>query len=133
MTKGKILIIDDTKIVCLGLEAEFSDIGFEAESAYSGKDAVQKVKEKFYDLVFTDLIMPEMDGVETCRAIKKISPKTEVILMSGHPQEVEQKKEQFIAAGGMDMFLRKPFQEGEITEVAVNVLARKNSTGGGEK
>ena len=124
-SKKKILVIDDTKIVCLGLEAELGDAGWEVSSAYRGKDAVDKAKKEHFDLVFVDLMMPEMDGVETCRAIKEVSPETEVVLISGHPTEVEKKKDAFIAAGGRDGFLRKPFLEGEIVELTQKILEGK--------
>lgn len=125
MAGEKILVVDDTKIVCLGLEAELTDVGYQATSAYSGKEAIHKVKEGSFDLVLLDLVMPEMDGVETCKAIKEINPKTEVVLISGHPSEVEKKKDAFIAAGGKDGFLRKPFLEGEIVEITNRILAEK--------
>lgn len=125
MAGEKILVVDDTKIVCLGLEAELTDVGYQVTSAYSGKEAIHKVKEGSFDLVLLDLVMPEMDGVETCKAIKEINPKTEVVLISGHPSEVEKKKDAFIAAGGKDGFLRKPFLEGEIVEITNRTLAEK--------
>ncbi len=123
MSKGKILIVDDTKIVCLSLEAELTDAGFEAESSYGGEGAIERAKDGSFDLVFTDLVMPGVNGVELCRAIKKESPRTEVVLMSGHPTEVERNKRPFLEAGGRDGFLRKPFQPGEVVEVADSILA----------
>ncbi len=130
MSKGKILIVDDTKIVCLSLEAELTDAGFEVESAYGGEGAVAMVKNGSFDLVFTDLVMPGLNGVELCLAVKKESPRTEVVLMSGHPTEVEQNKQAFLDAGGRDGFLRKPFQPGEVVEVANSVLANEEANGG---
>ena len=122
MAKAKILIIDDTKIVCLGLEAELGDAGYEVSSAYSGQDAVEMVKKEQFDLVYTDLIMPDMNGVETCKQIKQVSPKTEVVLVSGHPEEVDKNRDAFIAAGGRNTFLRKPFLEREIIENTAKIL-----------
>ncbi len=68
--------------------------------------------------------MPGINGVELCRAIKKESPRTEVVLMSGHPVEVDQNRQSFLDAGGRDGFLRKPFQPGEVVEVAESILAK---------
>lgn len=130
MSKGKILIVDDTKIVCLSLEAELTDAGFDVESAFGGEGALDKVKDGSFDLVFTDLVMPGVNGVELCRDIKKASPRTEVVLMSGHPAEVEQNKQPFLDAGGRDEFLRKPFQPGEVVEVANSILAKDKPYGG---
>ena len=122
MPEGKILVVDDTKIVCLGLEAELTDAGYEVTVAYSGKEAVEKAKEEKFDLVLSDMVMPGMNGVETCGAIKEVSPDTEVVLISGHPDEVEKKKDAFIKAGGSDHFLRKPFLEGEIIEIVNKIF-----------
>ncbi|MFC1522383.1 response regulator [Elusimicrobiota bacterium] len=123
MAKGRILIVDDTKIVCLAVEAELNDAGFEAESAYSGDAAIEKAKAKSFDMAFVDLVMPGMDGVDTCRKLKEVSPGMKVALISGHPAELEGKKDQFIAAGGSDKFLRKPFMDGEVVEVATLMLS----------
>ncbi|MFH1353420.1 MAG: response regulator [bacterium] len=124
MAEGKILVVDDVKIVCMGVEAELGDAGFDVQSAYSGKEAVEKAKKEKFDIAFIDLVMPEMDGVETCQKIKEINPATEVVLISGHPKELEEKRDAFLAAGGAEAFLRKPFQEGELLNVAKKILAK---------
>lgn len=124
MTKKTIMIVDDTKIICLGLEAELSDEGYNVIIAYTGKQAVEKAKENKIDLVYTDLMMPEMNGVGVCKGIKEISPGTQVVLMSGHPGELEKEKEGFLKAGGRDEFLRKPFMEGEIVEITKKIFEK---------
>ncbi len=124
MADGKILVVDDVKIVCMGVEAELGDAGFDVRSANSGKEAVEKAKKEKFDIAFIDLVMPEMDGVETCQKIKEISPATEVVLISGHPKELEEKRDAFLSAGGAEAFLRKPFQEGELLNVVKKIFSK---------
>lgn len=79
-----ILVVDDNR--------EFADVfcdilksnNFNAESCYSGQQAVKLVGDKQYDTMFLDIRMPGMDGIETLREIKKIRPDTKVIMMTGY-------------------------------------------------
>lgn len=80
----KILIVDDNKdfadVFCDILKAH----NFKAESCYGGTRAIELVKENVFDILFVDIRMPEMDGVETLKKIKKIRPETKVIMMTGY-------------------------------------------------
>lgn len=81
----KILIVDDEEWVG-EVFSEFCDItnAFEVEHAKSGLEAVEKVRANEYDLVTVDLIMPEVSGLEVLSAIKKISPKIPVMVITGN-------------------------------------------------
>lgn len=127
MDKSKILVVDDVEIVSIHLEEELRESGYEITSALSGEEAIEKAKKKNFDIVFVDLIMPRMDGVETCREIKKINPKTEIVLFSGHPTELELKKNAFIKAGGRDEFLRKPLIGGELLQIVEKIVDEKKA------
>ncbi|MFH1846507.1 MAG: response regulator [Candidatus Omnitrophota bacterium] len=84
MKEHKILVVDDNK----DFADVFSDIleanGYKAECCYSGKSALELVKGNKFDVVFLDMRMPEMDGVETLREIKKIDENMTVIIMTGY-------------------------------------------------
>lgn len=93
MTKSNlvsILIVDDHEVVRNGIRSyletikEFDVVG-EAES---GEKAVKMVSELIPDIVLLDLIMPGMDGVETTRQIKKISPRTQVVVLTSYHEDV---------------------------------------------
>jgi DNA-binding response OmpR family regulator len=120
--KARILIIDDEKLILSGLKMVFLDEGYDVAVAQSGKQAIELIKQKKFDLVFTDLMMPEMDGVSICKEIKNIYPETEVILFSGHPEAVAERSVDFINAGGRDEIIRKPFDGQELIEVAQKIL-----------
>lgn len=85
MKEHRILIVDDNKdfadIFCDVLKAN----NYKAESCYSGLQAVERFKNNnIFDIVFLDIRMPEMDGVQTLKEIKKINPDTMVIMMTGY-------------------------------------------------
>src|SRR6266542_2706963 len=88
--RTSILIVDDHEVVRKGIRAyletvkEFQVIG----EAASGEDAVKLVSEHIPDIVLLDLIMPGMDGVETTRRIKQISPRTQVVVLTSYHEDV---------------------------------------------
>ncbi|MDD5634173.1 MAG: response regulator, partial [Candidatus Omnitrophica bacterium] len=105
--KAKILVIDDEKLVLLGLQRIVEDAGYEVKTSIRGKEAVEMVRSEKFDIIFTDMKMPEMDGVEVCDAIKKIDPEMNVILFSGTPQGLAKRQIDFLNVGGTDKYLRK--------------------------
>jgi len=84
MKDPRILVVDDNK--------DFADIfcdilktnDYVAESCYSGSQAIERVKNGDFDIVFLDIRMPEMDGVQALKEIKKLRPKMTVIMMTGY-------------------------------------------------
>lgn len=85
-----ILIVDDHEVVRNGIRSYLQTIkDFEVVGeAESGKVAVKLVSELIPDIVLLDLIMPGMDGVETTRQIKKISPRTQVVVLTSYHEDV---------------------------------------------
>jgi len=84
--------------------------GFNVETAGGGSEAIDKVKGEPYDAIILDLLMPDMDGLETLKQLKEVNPDLQIILLTGHgtiDQGVEAMK-----LGAMD-FVEKPadFQE----------------------
>ena len=85
-----ILIVDDHEVVRNGIRSylstlpEFQVVG----EAASGEEAIQLVAELIPDVVLMDLIMPGMDGVETTREVKKISPRTQVVVLTSYHEDV---------------------------------------------
>ena len=62
--KTKVLIVDDEKLLCEAMTDILEFKGYEIDSAYSGHDAIARVKDKFFDVILMDIKMPEMNGVE---------------------------------------------------------------------
>ncbi|MEF3254069.1 MAG: sigma-54 dependent transcriptional regulator [Deferribacterales bacterium] len=80
----KVLIIDDEKNICTTLKNIIEDEGHEAVFALNYKDGFDKLKLYDFDLVFLDIWLPDKDGMEGLKEIKKLYPDTEVIMISGH-------------------------------------------------
>lgn len=77
-----VLIVDDEKEYCDGLSAILKIKGYRADTAYSGREALDKLVNKHYDLVISDLLMPEMDGSQLLREIKNSGIDTDVIIIT---------------------------------------------------
>lgn len=85
-----VIIVDDHEIVRKGIRAyldstsEFTMVG----EASSGREAIQLVAELVPDVVLMDLIMPDMDGIQTTREIKKISPRSQIVVLTSFHEDV---------------------------------------------
>jgi two-component system nitrogen regulation response regulator NtrX len=79
-----ILIVDDEPAILQGLRGLLSDEGFEVQAAENGYEALKAIDQETPDLVLLDLWMPGIDGLETLKEIKKESPNTPVIIVTGH-------------------------------------------------
>jgi YesN/AraC family two-component response regulator len=120
--KAKVLIIDDEELVLAGWEYALSSAGYQVSKASKGKDAVAIAKREKPDVVITDLFMPVMNGVEICKQIKAVSPGSDVVLISGYPEETPKFQMAFVRAGGRDLFLRKPLFKEELVEAVEKIL-----------
>jgi len=127
MSNENILVVDDEALIGISFEREFSDKGFHVDCVLCGEEALRLVNLKKYDLIFIDKSLPGIDGIETCRQIKKISPDSIAIFMTGSFDKDNIIKEQeFVAAGGRTFYLYKPFAIGEVQEVVRKALNEKN-------
>ncbi len=124
--KPRILVVDDEALILLSWENSLRAAGYDVKTAFNGKDAIRITEEEKPDIVITDLIMPGMNGVELCRGIKKISPDTEVALISGHPEEIYNYQRDFMNAGGREVCLQKPLSIDEMID-AVEVIMREKT------
>ncbi len=127
MSAENILVVDDEPIIGIGFKRELDGKGYNVDSVLSGGEALKAVKLKKYDIVFIDKILPGMDGVETCKALKKVSPDLICIFMTGHfSKENVLKEAQFVEAGGRTYYLYKPFVQGEVQEIIQKALSEKD-------
>ena len=85
MKEHNILIVDDNKdfadIFCDMLKAN----NYKAECCYGGGQAIEMAKNNVFDIMFLDIRMPEMDGIQTLKEIKKMCPDITIIMMTGYP------------------------------------------------
>ena len=123
---AKILIIDDEEPIRKMLRMLFEKNGFEVFDACNSHHGITVFKEHDPDLVVTDLIMPEKEGLETIREIKKLNPDTKIITISGggvvHPEMY------LDLAGklGADHSFAKPVDTEELVSAIKKLLAEKS-------
>ena len=118
-----ILIVDDEKNIRRSVEMILQNEDHTIHQAENGKDAIQALKEKKMDLVLLDLLMPEMNGIETLKQVKEINPDVVVVMMSGHGT-IENAVEA-VKLGAYD-FIEKPLTKEKVIITAKNALERVN-------
>jgi signal transduction histidine kinase len=84
MNEVKVLVIDDERITRENIKYELEKLGFNVSTSNNGKEALSIIKNEEFDIVICDLIMPDLNGIEVLEEIKKITPDTEVIIITGH-------------------------------------------------
>lgn len=114
----KVLVVDDEESVGVGMSEILKDEGFEAAYVISGMDAVEAVKKDDYRVVFMDMLMPGMNGLDAFRQIKKIRPGANVIMFTGYFRDAEDVIIQGVKEGMIDEFIRKPYFADEIIRSA---------------
>lgn len=114
----KILIVDDEETVGIGMSEMLKDAGFDASYVTNGKEAVEAMGEKPFGLVFMDMVMPGMNGLETFRSIKRLNPGTRVVLFTGHFKDADKAIYEGVREGMIDEYIRKPFFSDEIIQTA---------------
>jgi two-component system, NtrC family, response regulator PilR len=82
---AQLLIVDDERSICELLEISFRKEGHRVQLAANGEDAKRRLASQVFDIVVSDICMPDMDGVELLRYCKEVSPSTVFILITGVP------------------------------------------------
>lgn len=123
----KILIVDDEAHIRMLIEQtleELEDEGVNFFTAENGEDALRIISEERPQLVFLDVMMPKMNGMEVCRRVKKelLLEQVYIVLLTAKGQEVDRLKGQEV---GADIYLTKPFDPETLLEKAKSVLGLK--------
>lgn len=115
---NQILVIDDERAVRDSFELALEDEGFEIRTAENGLEGVEKVKELKPDLVFLDLKMPMLDGVETLRQIKAIDTSIPVYIVTAFQREFMEPLNNAVADGLQFELAAKPLSAEQIVAIA---------------
>ncbi len=103
----RLLLVDDEEVYVDVLANRLRKRGFEATKAYSGTEALQKMRLNTFDVAVLDLKMADLDGIEVLKIFKSMAPEMEVIMLTGHGSAKACKQ-------GMDLgafdYLMKPCQ-----------------------
>ena len=86
---GLILIVDDDPGTCKTLENVLTKKGYDVVISNTGEDAITKAKEKIFDIIFIDMKLPTLNGLETYLELKKINPKLIAIVITAYHQEMD--------------------------------------------
>ncbi len=122
--KARILAVDDEKIVLDSLRKILVIAGYSIDTVEKGSEALGLIRKNDYDFVFTDLKMPEMDGVEVTKAVKHLRPDIDVIVITGYAS-IETAVET-VKFGAMD-YVEKPFTEDELLEFVKTAVIKRQA------
>jgi len=115
-----ILIVDDERKLVQGLVGYFRQAGFETLTAYDGRTALEIVQRERPDLILLDLMLPEIDGLEVCRRIRRTSD-VPIIMLTARVEEADT----LIGLElGADDYIAKPFSPREVVARARALLRR---------
>lgn len=125
MLKKKVLIVDDCKIVQRLSSHIFANMGLDITLASNGLEAMEKIKLEHPDLVFLDIVMPEMNGYQVCRQIKSDSQTRNipVIFCSSKNGEVDL---YWAMKQGADGYISKPVKKSELMTIMAKFGIIKN-------
>lgn len=123
---SKILVIDDDPTVCQTICRILGRKGYDVVLAHDGRYGLKLFESEQPDLVITDIIMPEREGIETIRAIHKLCPKAKIIAISGGGRVGNVDFLTLAAKLGAREIIAKPFEPGELTSSVSRCLAGLN-------
>jgi DNA-binding NtrC family response regulator len=107
MDGSGILFVDDDRMILDMVHEYLSEVGYRVQVVDNGIKALQMIKDQPFDIVFTDIKMPDIDGLELLSAIKEYRPETEVIIVTGHGSM--ESAIRAMKVGSYD-YLQKPFK-----------------------
>ena len=121
MTK-RILVIDDEDAIRKSFELALEDSGYQVDTASSGMEGIEMLKSQNYDLVFLDLKMPGMNGVETLREIRKLNKDIPVYIVTAFYGEFFEELKHMAEQGVEFEVLNKPVDGDMILKLCQGVL-----------
>ncbi len=122
--RARILAVDDEPVILDSFRKILVLDGFSVDTVESGPEALGLVQRRDYDFVFTDLKMPEMDGVEVVKAVRHLRPDVDVVVITGYGT-IETAVET-MQHGAVD-FVQKPFTADELSEFARKLVIKREA------
>ena len=119
--KRHVLVIDDDAVVGRSFDRVLSDKGYEVDTARNGEEGLKDMEFQEYDVVFTDIKMPGMDGLEVAERIKARCPWTPVVVITGYGTEENEARAHVLGVNG---FVRKPLTPEMIESVTLKALEK---------
>jgi CheY-like chemotaxis protein len=116
----KVLIVDDDPVVRKSFDRVLTGKGYAVITAENGEEALRKLNEEKYDLVYTDIRMPGMSGLEVAEEVKARKPWTPVVIITGYGTDAAEARAK---AAGVANFVHKPLSPEMIEDSARDALA----------
>jgi CheY-like chemotaxis protein len=116
-----IMVVDDDQLVLRGARRLLQPQGYRVLPMPGGAEAIKTYEERGHevDLVLLDLVMPDKDGLEVLKALKKLNPNVEVVIASGYPMDNLDQEAQRL---GVRAVVTKPYTAADLNEVLQSVL-----------
>jgi CheY-like chemotaxis protein len=114
-----VLVIDDDAVVGRSFDRVLSDKGYEVDTALSGEAGLKDLEREEYDVIFTDIKMPGMDGLEVAERIKAKCPWTPVVVITGYGTTENEARASVLGVNG---FVRKPLTPEIIENITLKAL-----------
>jgi FixJ family two-component response regulator/glycine cleavage system H lipoate-binding protein len=119
--KGRVLVVDDEMVVCQSVKKILKKKNLEVDTALSAKEALAEMSKGDYSVVITDMMMPEVTGMQLLETIKTEKPQISVIMITGYA--TIRTAVQAIKLGAFD-YIPKPFTPEELSSVTLRALER---------
>ena len=113
---ARVLLVDDMDMILFVIKEQLLRFGLQVDTAASGLEAVEKSKHNVYDIVFMDHLMPEMDGIEAAKEIRKLKAEYEKLPIIALTSNVDSDAEEMFLASGLNGFLSKPVAKQKLEE-----------------
>ena len=114
-----VLVIDDDAVVGHSFDRVLSGKGYAVDTALSGEEGLKGMEDHEYDVVFTDIKMPGMDGIEVARRIKAKNPLTPIVVITGYGTTENEAEASVLGVSG---FVRKPLTPETIEDITKKAL-----------
>ena len=125
---ARVLVVDDEKLIVKGIRFSLEQDGYEVDCAYDGDEALERAKEREYDVVLLDVMLPGHDGFEVCQTIREFS-EMPIIMLTAKDQEQD---ELLGFELGVDEYISKPFSP-KILVARVEAILRRTVQTEGEQ
>lgn len=128
--RKNVLVIDDEPIVLDSCRRILKQEGFDVNGAFNGREGLKKIEEDKYDAVLVDWKLPEIDGMEVLRIIKKNHPEVIVVMITGYPSVESAVKAMKL---GVSDYVSKPFTPDELKETILKAIENTRTSKKEEK
>jgi DNA-binding response OmpR family regulator len=118
---SRILVVEDEPAIALALEDDLTLEGYEVDVAGDGDAATRAARERSYDLILLDVMLPKKDGFEVCREVRRAGVRTPILMLTAKTQEAEKVMGLDL---GADDYLTKPYGRHEL-RARVRALIRR--------